>query len=87
MAIVNMIQVLLFSENCQLCHKNRIENKDKKIEPSLMTTFDVDRNIKENARIKNASLYNEIKDLDLIATEFKYIMFHATETLLAILKI
>ena len=42
------------------------------MKPSLMTTFDVDRNIKENAIIKNVSLYNEIKDIDLIATEFKY---------------
>ena len=51
---------------------NRIENKDKKMKPSSMATFDVDRNIKENAIIKNVSLYNEIKDIDLIATEFKY---------------
>ena len=38
----------------------------------MITTFDAEKNVKENARIKNAPLYDEIKDLDLIATEFKY---------------
>ena len=44
----------------------------QKIKPALLATCDVGRSIKENTRIKNASLCNEIKDLDLITTEFKY---------------
>ena len=38
----------------------------------MIAKFDAERNILENARIKDPSLYNETKDLDLIATEFKY---------------
>ena len=64
--------VQLFSDECQLCHKHRIQYGNEKIEPTLIVTFDAERKIKENAKIKNETLYNKIKDLDLIATEFKY---------------
>ena len=64
--------VRLFSESCQLCHKNKIQYKDKKIKPSLISTVHAERNFKENAGVKNTSLYNEIKDLDLIAPKLKY---------------
>lgn len=39
------------------------QQKVKKLKPSLIATFDVERNIKKNARVKH---------LNAIATEFKY---------------
>ena len=72
-AIVNIIVINspFISENWQLCHKNRIQHKGKK-KSSLIAIFDADRNTNGKARTKNESLYYEIKDLDLIATDSKY---------------
>ena len=48
-----------------------MEYRNKRTERYTIITFDGANLIKAVAKVKNESLYVEIKDLDLIAKEFK----------------
>ena len=65
-------QSICFLKIVNFVTRTEFNTGKKNIKPSLIAKFDAERNILKNARIKDPSLYNETKDLDLIATEFKY---------------
>ena len=48
-----------------------MQYKNKRTEPYTIVTFVAANSIKAAAKVKNENLYIEIKDLDLIAKEFK----------------
>ena len=48
-----------------------MQYKNKRTESYTIVTFEPANSIKAAANVKNANLYVEIKDLDLIAKEFK----------------
>jgi hypothetical protein len=57
----------VYPKECNLCLKYRVQHKSKKYEPYQITTFAAQTTIKAAAKVKNEKLYNEIKDIDLIA--------------------
>ena len=61
----------IYPKECNLCLKYRVQYKSKKYEPYQITTYAAENTIKAAAKAKNEMLYKEIKDLDLIAKEFK----------------
>ena len=65
-------QSVCFLKVANFVTRTKFNTKIKKIKPSLISTVHAERNFKENAGVKNTSLYNEIKDLDLIAPKLKY---------------
>ena len=60
----------IYPKECQFC-----KYKGKEHIPSTITTSSAEAKIEEAAAAKAESLYYEIKDLDLIAKEFKYHVF------------
>ena len=65
----------LYPKECSLCHKYTIRDKHKKkvlVKPSICLTKEAEAKIKHAAKVKKLDLYFEIKDVDLIAKEFKY---------------
>ena len=60
------------SDICNICKKGSVKLKGKKALPIAITTIEATESIKEAAKIKDPKLYAEIKDIDLIAKEFKY---------------
>ena len=52
--------------------KGIIKYQGKKVAPKTIATNEASDTIKEAAKTKDLELYAEIKDLDLIAKEFKY---------------
>ena len=64
-------QAWVYPKECNLCSKHRIQFKRTKYVPYKIETHDAEMTIKAAAKDKNETLYNEIKDLDLIAKEFK----------------
>ena len=61
----------MYPQYCNLCGKYRIQHRNKKCEPYKISTFNTATTIKAAAREKNKTLFEEVKDLDLIAKEFK----------------
>lgn len=61
----------LFPDGCYFCKKIRVQIKGKKVIPTLITTTDAVESIKAAAFAKNAEWYREVKDVCLIAKEFK----------------
>ena len=57
---------------CNLCKKHRVQFQGKKVTPSTISTYDAEKSFKEDAEEKDKVLFIEIKDLDLIAKEFKF---------------
>ena len=56
---------------CNICKKGRIQQGAKKVDPIRMTTFETQATVKAAAKVKDEDMFIEIKDLDLIAKEFK----------------
>lgn len=65
----------IYGKDCQFCKRYRVKHKGKESYPITITTTNAAAKIKEAAEAKNESLYYEIKDIDLIAKEFKYHVF------------
>lgn len=65
----------IYPKECQFCKRYRVKHKGKEHIPLTITTTSAAAKIKEAAEAKAESLYYEIKDLDLIAKEFKYHVF------------
>ena len=61
----------IYPKECNICLKHRVQCKNKRTEPYTIVNFDAANSIKAAAKVKNENLYVEIKDLDLIAKEFK----------------
>ena len=61
----------VYPKECNLCSKYRVQFKNKKYEPYLISTYATEATIKAAANDKNDKLYHEIEHLDLIAKEFK----------------
>ena len=61
----------VYPKECNICLKHRLQYKNKRTEPYTVVTFDAASSTKAAAKVKNENLYVEIKDLDLIAKEFK----------------
>ena len=64
-----MDAVLLFPDVCYLCKKDRVQFKGKKVTPTLIVTDDAVESIKAASLGKN--IYQEFRDVDLIANELK----------------
>ena len=63
----------VYPKECNFCKKYRIMKKNKIHFPKTVCTDKAVQTIKNAAECKeDQSLYFEIKDVDLIATEFKY---------------
>ena len=62
----------MFPESCYFFKKKRVQYKGKKVSPCQITTYDADKSIKAAAKGKANEMYVELKDLCLIAKEFKY---------------
>ena len=63
----------VYSKECNLCNKYRIMRNGKYIFPVTISTQQAVNMIKDAAEAKeDQKLFFEIKDLDLIAKEFKY---------------
>ena len=61
--------VLLFPDICYVCKKGRAQFKGKKVTPTLIVTDDAVESIKAASLGKN--IYEEFRDVDLIAKELK----------------
>ena len=62
----------VYPDDCNSCHKIRIKHKGHVTFARKISTFNAIKTVKESAKIKDASLYAEMVDLDLIAKEFNY---------------
>ena len=63
----------IYPKECNLCKRYRIKRSGRHLLPTTISTQQAVNTIKEAAEAKeDQSLYYEIKDLDLIAKEFKY---------------
>ena len=61
----------IYPNVCQICGKFRKQHKNKRYTPYVIESFNAEYAIKSACKTKNATLYNEIESLDLIAKEFK----------------
>ena len=61
----------LFSNDCQICGKYRIQRRNKKYTPYNITSHAATVAIKNAAESKDPMHFCEIKDIDLIAKEYK----------------
>ena len=63
----------LYPKECNLCNKDRIMRNSKYLFPITISTQQTVKTTKDAAKAKeDQKLFFEIKDLDLIAKEFKY---------------
>ena len=63
----------IYPKECNLCKRYRIKRSGRHLLPTTISTQQAVNTIKEAAEAKeDQSLYYKIKDLDLIAKEFKY---------------
>ena len=62
----------IYPKECQFCKRFRVKHKGKEHIPLTITTSSAEAKIKEAAAANAESMYYEIKDLDLIAKEFRY---------------
>lgn len=60
-----------FPEECNICKKGRIQHKGNKSYPKCIASFQAQETIKAAAKLRDPSMYENIKELDLIAKEFK----------------
>eukprot|EP00794_Sanderia_malayensis_P013074 gene13074-14416_t len=65
----------IYPKECKFCKKYRVKHKGKEHVPLTITTPSASLRIKECVKNKDEALYYEIKNLDLIAKEFKYHVF------------
>ena len=63
---------MVYPDVCGICKKGPTKNKGKKVFLTTIVTKKASDTIKEAAKSKDRELYAEIKELDLIAKEFKY---------------
>ena len=61
----------VYPKEFNICLKHPVQYKNKRTESYTIVTFDAANSIKAAAKVKNENLYVEIKDLDLIAKEFR----------------
>ena len=62
----------VYPKECNLCHKYQIKRNGKYFYPITISTYSAVNTIMFAAKFKDESLFIEIKDLCLIAKEFKY---------------
>ena len=62
----------VYPNTCGICKKRIIKYQGRKVVPKTIATNEASDTIKEAAKTKDFELYAEIKDLNLIAKEFKY---------------
>ena len=62
----------VYPKECNICKKYKIQHKGKAIFPETITTQNAVNTVKLAAKKPHQEMYFEIKDLDLIAKEFKY---------------
>ena len=58
-------------KECNICLKHQVQYKNKRTDLYTIVTFDAANSIKVAAKVKNENVCVEIKDLHLIAKEFK----------------
>ena len=62
----------VYPKDCQYCQKYQLKSSNTVVLPYKCLTKSAEKTIKDAAKQNNEDLYNEIKDLDLIAKEFGY---------------
>ena len=64
--------VWLYPKECYFCRKYWVKRNKKLCKPSSVQTLDAEATIKAAAKENNLDMYSEIKDVCLIAKEFKF---------------
>ena len=62
----------IYPRECNICKQYLLKRNKKLSKPKKCVTKQSEKTIKDAAKNKNDDMYYEIKDLDLIAKEFKY---------------